>query len=296
MINKLKYTLLFLICFTMIGGISVSAQADKVLVNGSRSLTQSDVDDLIEFYEWAFEVKFNEKQRASFQQNTIAEFRGDPKTSRATIDDIISTFPRIIAAEEDLQQKTRESFVAEFMKTARSQTDENSQMLVAIYDSKHNGSNDSHGVGSGVAQRDDDRTERVGNVSVLAGKWVWGRSGSITTTQAGAYLGGNGSRHEYTFAANGAVEYSGIMNVMTGGCNMQIFRSTKGRATLSGSTLTIKWGPASFSRDDSCSPSKNYKKTTAAETEVFQVKIKTDSGQKQLCLTSAEETCYSETK
>jgi len=31
------------------------------------------------------------------------------------------------------------------------------------------------------------------------------------------------------------------MNMMTGGCRMQIFRSAKGRASLNGNTLTIKW-------------------------------------------------------
>ena len=77
---------------------------------------------------------------------------------------------------------------------------------------------------------------------------------------------------------------------------MQIFRSAKGRASLNGNTLTIKWGSASFSPDDFCSPSKNYKKTMPAETESFQVKLKTDYGQKQLCLTGKDEMCFSATK
>jgi hypothetical protein len=45
-------------------------------------------------------------------------------------------------------------------------------------------------------------------------------------------LGSNGSRHTYQFRRNGAVEYTGIMNVMTGGCNMQVFKTMKGRANL----------------------------------------------------------------
>lgn len=300
MINKLRYIFLLAVCVSVIGIFPVSAQTDgdRVLVSGSRSLTQADVDDVIEFYEWAFEIKFNEKQRESFQQNTITEFRGDPKASRATIDDISSTLPKILAADEDVQRGTRKAFIEQFMADARKQTDENSRMLVAMYDEKQSGAafvnadDHSHGTGSGH----DEQMSNVGSLSALAGKWVWGRSGSITTTLAGAHLGGNGSRHTYTFAANGAVEYTGIMNVMTGGCNMQIYRATKGKATLSGSTLTIKWGPASFSREDSCSPSKNYRKTMPAETEVFQVKLKTDLGQKQLCMTGADEMCYSATK
>jgi hypothetical protein len=77
---------------------------------------------------------------------------------------------------------------------------------------------------------------------------------------------------------------------------MQIFKTAKGRARLNGDTLTINWSPASFSRDDSCSPSQNYKKTLPAETETFQVSLKNSYGQKQLCLTGKDETCYSQTK
>jgi hypothetical protein len=83
------------------------------------------------------------------------------------------------------------------------------------------------------------------------------------------------------------------MNVMTGGCRLQAFTLKKGRASLSGDTLTIKWAPASFSRDDTCSPSKNYKKTLPAETETLTVKFKNSYGQKQLCLTGKDETCLS---
>ena len=133
----------------------------------------------------------------------------------------------------------------------------------------------------------------VGNLSAIVGTWVSGNTGSMTTTTSGAYLGGNASRHTYQFGASGAVEYTGIMNVMTGGCRMQIFKSAKGRASLSGDTLTINWSPASFSRDDSCSPSKNYKKTLPAETETFKINFETYYDDKQLCLTSSDKTCFS---
>jgi hypothetical protein len=106
-------------------------------------------------------------------------------------------------------------------------------------------------------------------------------------------MGSNGSRFTYQFSANGAVEFTGIMNVMTAGCKLEAFTLKRGKARLNGNTLTINWQPASFSRDDSCSPSKNYKKTLPAETETFQVKLKDSYGQRQLCLTGKDETCFS---
>lgn len=136
----------------------------------------------------------------------------------------------------------------------------------------------------------------VGNFSSIVGEWISGSSGSMTTTTSGVYLGGSGSRFTYKFYANGTVEHTGIMNSMTGGCRMQIFRSAKGRAVLNGNTLTINWSPASFSRDDSCSPSKNYKKTLPAETETFQVNFETYFNDKQLCLTGTDKMCFSLTE
>ena len=140
------------------------------------------------------------------------------------------------------------------------------------------------------------KSVKVGSLSAISGEWVSGSSGSMTTTTSGVYLGGSGSRFTYKFYANGTVEHTGIMNSMTGGCRMQIFRSVKGKATLSGDTLTINWQPASFSREDSCSSSQNYKKTLPAETETFKVSFETYFNDKQLCLTSTDKMCFSPTK
>jgi hypothetical protein len=278
--------------------VNISAQAnDKVLVSaGGKTLRQSDVSRLIEFYEWAFETEFSAEQRAQFAENTAVEFRANPSESRATTDSLLDSFAKILAASSDRRQQTRQKFLEAFLPEARRSREENAQLLVGIYDAARGETN------ANVASYDSNNTDSndsmpgAGNVSALAGKWVWGRSGSTTYTTGGAYMGGNGSRFTYQFGANGAVEYTGIMNVMTAGCNLQVFKSMKGRATLSGDTLTIDWSPAAFSRADSCSPSKDYKKTLPAETETFQVKFKTDYGQRQLCLTSKEETCFSPEK
>lgn len=303
MINKLKYLLLVL-CVGLIGGtINISAQSnDSVLVSAKgKTLKQSDVDKLIQFYEWAFQAEFNSTQKADFKEHTEKEFRSNPTESRKTIDDIVTTLPKILAADEDVQKDTRQKFLEAFLPEARKGTDANSQMLVSIYEtangrtttsSASNTQNNSDQYGSYETVK----TANLGNFSSIVGKWVSGSSGSMTTTTSGVYLGGNASRHTYQFSGNGMVEYTGIMNIMTGGCRMQIFKTAKGKATLSGNTLTINWGPASFSRDDSCSPSKNYKKTLPAETEVFQANFETYYDDKQLCLTSSDKTCFSRDK
>ncbi|MET0753178.1 MAG: hypothetical protein ABWZ66_07385 [Pyrinomonadaceae bacterium] len=300
--NKIKYLFIAFLCAALIGGAGVlnaPAQNDKVLVSASgKTLKQSDVNTLIEFYEWAFQASFTSKQRADYQKYTESEFRADPKESCKTIDDIVTTFPKIIAASEDLQAATRKNFLDAFLPEARKMGDANSQMLLAIYENANGATNETVTSNQEKETQSDDSYEtvkkvNVGNFSAIVGKWVSGSSGSMTTTTSGVYLGGNGSRHTYQFGANGAVEYTGIMNVMTGGCRMQIFKSARGKAVLNGNTLTINWQPASFSRDDSCSPSKNYKKTLPAETETFQINFETYFDDKQLCLTGSDKMCMS---
>lgn len=296
MINKLKFLFLLILCAGLFGNFTtVSAQnGSKVLVSSAgKTLKQSDVNSLIAFYEWAFQAEFNSTQKADFQEYTISDFRANPGESRKTIDDIVNTLPKILASDEELQQATRKNFLEVFLPEAQKNNDENSQMLLSIYEAANGALPNTAENEAENSNNDKDTSTTAANLSALSGKWVWGRSGSMTTTTSGVYLGGSGSRHTYHFLANGTVEYTGIMNMMTGGCRMQIFRNAKGKASLSGNTLTINWSPADFSRDDSCSPSKNYKKKMPAETEIFQVKLKTDSGQKQLCLIGKDETCYS---
>ena len=305
MINTIKSLFLLVLCAGVIccgGGIAnLQAQnkSDVLQAAGGKSLRQSDINQLIEFYEWAFETKFTREQRAEFGSIKEIEFRNNPAEAKKGNDSIIGFLSKIRTHDDSRQEEIRKVFVAEFVPNLRKAGgDAEAQFLVDIYaaaaaqGNAETGAKDAEGSADGVAAASGNGT----GLSGLIGKWVWGRSGSTTYATGGAMLGSNGSRHTYQFSATGAVEYTGIMNVMTGGCRMQVFKSSKGRAKVTGNTLTIDWSPATFTRDDSCSPSKNYTKTLPAETETFQIKFKSDYGQKQLCLTSKDETCFSPEK
>lgn len=305
MINKLKYIFLLVLCGAIFGAatLNISAQpSEKVLISAKgKTLKQSDVDSLIKFYEWAFQAEFSSAQRRDFQGYTEQEFRAEPAQSRATIDDIVKTLPQILAASEDVQAETRKTFLNIFLPEAQKNTDANSQMLLSIYETANGELPKNTASNEQTEKTEEDRfgtyetvkKVAVGNFSSIVGKWVSGNSGSMTTTTSGVYLGGSGSRFTYQFYADGTVDFTGIMNMMTGACRMQIFKTAKGKATLNGDTLRIRWSPASFSRDDSCSPSKNYKKTLPAETETMKINFETYYDDKQLCLTTTDRMCYS---
>lgn len=309
--NKLKYLFLMVMCAGLISGawMNVSAQmSGQTLVSaGGKSLRQSDVDKLIQFYEWAFQGEFDPRDCEEFQRHTEKEFRANPAESRKTIDDLIKALSQIRALSEDAQAEARKNFLAAFLPEAQKSTDPNARLLLSVYENANGtlpGNNAASNDANSIDYSDDNSNDsnssyetvkksRVGNFSSMTGKWVSGNTGSMTTTTSGVYLGGNASRHTYQFSANGAVEYTGIMNMMAGGCRTQIFRTMKGKASLSGETLTINWSPASYSYENSCSASKNYKKTLPAETETMKVYFESYFNSRQLCLMNPERLCMS---
>lgn len=293
--NTKILSLIFVLC-AVFGGSSYStfAQGDHVLVPGKQALRQSDVDKLIEFYEWAFAVKFTPRQREQMRESVEGEFRTDAAQARAGIDDMLASFAKVKALSPEEQEAKRARFTPAFVENLRKAAgDPTSELLVSIYDDAQNGGQSNEGTSASTDSGNESSAASAGDLSDLVGGWVWARSGSSTYSTGGALMGSNGSRFTYKFLANGSVEYTGIMNVMTAGCRMQIFTLKKGRASLNDGTLTINWAPADFSRDDSCSPSKNYKKKLPAETETFRVRFQESYGQKQLCMTGKEETCFS---
>lgn len=297
MTSKYSRLLMLALCLCLTcGPTMVSAQTGgaKVLVAGATQLRQSDVDAMVEFYEWAIDVKFTGAQRAKFQSITEDDFRQDPATARKGVDDLLGMRAQVKAMNEGRRREVRENFVGEFVKGLRQHTDDAAtSLLLSIYDASRGGRVNEPEVAAGGAGDEDGGA--VGNVSALAGKWVWSRTGGTTWNQNGTYAGGNGSRFTYQFTAGGAVEYTGIMNVMMGGCSQQVFLSKKGRARLSGDTLTINWSAATSTRDFSCDRANNYTKTLPAETETIKVSFKSNStGQRQLCTVSGgSETCFS---
>jgi hypothetical protein len=140
----------------------------------------------------------------------------------------------------------------------------------------------------------DGAADTVADVSALAGKWVWGSIGGTVWSHTGSYADGNGSRFTYQFSPGGVVEYTGIINATMGNCSRMVLQSKKGRARLSGDTLTIKWARGISRQDLFCERASDSTKTTPAETETLKVAFKTSStGQRQLCTVSKSgEACF----
>lgn len=273
MINKIKYLFLLAICATVFGSaIKVSAQS------------QTDTNKLINYYEWLFETQFTGEQRSQYSEIKAEDYRADGANEKKGIDSLMANFAKIKSKDENEQARIRGNVVGNFVKSLEDAGSDNQEavFLLGVY-------NDAQKQAAREAE-----ASGAGDISAYVGKWVWAHSGSSTISTGGAYMGSNGSRFTYQFSADGTVEFTGIMNVMNGGCSQQIFRSIRGKASVSGNNLTISWQPEKFTRDFSCDTANNYTKTMPAKIEKYKVAFKTDLGQKQMCFVGAE--CFSPTK
>ncbi len=135
----------------------------------------------------------------------------------------------------------------------------------------------------------------AGGVSALTGKWVEGQLGQTVWTYTGSYANGNGSRVTYQFSPDGTVQYASITDASTAECRHLTYVVKKGRASLDGDTLTIKWGRGLLTREIFCGRANNSRETIRGETETLKVAFKNSSnGQsRQLCIgLKVAGTCY----
>ncbi len=140
----------------------------------------------------------------------------------------------------------------------------------------------------------DGAAESVGDVSALAGTWFQGSIGRSTWSYTGSYADPNGTNFIYQFSPDGVVKFTSLMQDMTASCNRKVVTTKKGRARLSGDTLTIQWGRSFIREDIFCQRANNSTRTSSGETETLKVRFKNSStGKRQLCIVSkAGETCY----
>jgi hypothetical protein len=140
----------------------------------------------------------------------------------------------------------------------------------------------------------DEAAEPVVDISALAGKWTYGSIGRTTWTYTGSYADPNGTRFTYQFSQDGVVVYTGLMQATTSAYSRLVVTTRKGRARLSGDTLTIQWGRGLIREDFISERTSTSTKTLRGETETLKVKFKNSpTGKKQLCTVSkGGETCF----
>lgn len=282
MMNKFKNFFLLTVCAAVLFGAAcgVSAQsagADKILAAGKQPLKQSEVNKIIEFYEWAFEARFTPDERRRFAELSAESYRQDPATARKDSDTLINALAAIRAKSASDQARVRESFNENFAKDLRAGTDELSRLLLAVYERGQNGGNNGETIKEVLPSEEDLRgtdedapASSSGGGSIpknLVGRWFrsGGAGGSRGYTGDTKYNSGNDVIFE--FRADGTMQFINDKNTLSiTQCRITEMMKIPGTYRANGGTLTMNLSAGTHVGTSSCERAGNFKKTVSPST------------------------------
>ena len=269
--NRLRYLPLLILCAAAFGVPGrVAAQSgngvDRVLVAGRQALRQSEVNRLIEFYEWAFGTRFSADERARYQAFAVEGFRQDAAASRKGADALLSEYAKILTRDEATQQNMRRSFNEDFGQQLRATNDEESRLLLGIYErglsggGRETSAEDAAdaGVGRGTS------TNSAGSPN-LVGKWVRSTGAGRGDDGTGKTTYSSGTNFTFEFFADGTMQFLVEKKVLSiTQCRVSEISRIPGRYTVSGDDLTMNLGEGTSVGTSSCEAKGNFKKTLSS--------------------------------
>lgn len=293
MYKKLIYPAIIVILLTF---QAVSAQSeDAIIVEGPPALKQSDIDKSLDVLEKILDLKFAPDERVSFRYYALDDWQAQDGRVIKAIQNLVRLHNQINRLNEAEQTQLREKTVADIEDAG---TSEVRRFLLETYNRAHGKNNDAQNISTSssenraVNNESEDRHVQVlkngGTIGDLVGKWERKTSG-MSSYSGGNYQGSSGNYESYAFFADGRAEYTTLIAAQNYGCRLEAFAQSKGRASSSGTALNIRLAAGTIRRDDSCSPSKNYTKPTAATNDTYEWRIEKDAyGNIQLTLKDAD--------
>lgn len=239
---------------------------DNVLVGGQPQLLGSDVDLMIEFYEWAFETPFSRSERERYQFLSIQYFRSNPKKASEETAILTKAFANVKTKSESVQKEFRDGFRDSFVKDMRSSSDDVSKLMLGIYRRGLEKTEPKYAatLTSGVSL----------SSSKLVGRWVK-REGSGSRDYTGKTLYNSGRDSIFEFLADGSMLFGSDKNVLTiTQCRVTEMIRSSGRYIVSGDTLTIDLAVGTSVGTSTCDTKGNFKKTLSPSQEKKQFVVK----------------------
>lgn len=292
-----------IITFCLVANLATTfAQSDRVLVSGNPVLRQSVVNKSLEVFEFFFDTTFSDPQRAEYQSCLENAWRDGERQTIKDVTAFAELQQGLSNADEATRGQTRDEYLPQLIKMLEDNSGVPTySFLLSLYRGTQSEKEMSGALNGKSVEKDikgNNRTQVLtngGSIKDLVGKWERKQSGQSYVGQNGVYKGSSGNYESYTFFADGRVEYTTLIAVQNYNCCLEAFAQNRGRASVDGSNLSVNLTGGSVRRDDSCSPSKNYKKALPASTTTFDWRIEKDEyGIVQLCLTqpNGESFCY----
>ncbi|MET0647308.1 MAG: hypothetical protein ABW208_11850 [Pyrinomonadaceae bacterium] len=276
------------LCAAILFGAACSAVAqngpDKFLAAGETPLRQSDINKLIEFYEWAFETRFTPDERKRFAEFSAEYYLQNPEAARKDSDALITAHAKVRVKDEAAQRRMREMFSEGFVKELRTADDGASRLLLGIYERGQNGGDgNSITVGEGLSSEEDVSdaetsapSGRGGNIPRgLVGKWLKSGGAGGSRSHTGKTLYNSGNDVIFEFRADGTMLFLNEKNTLSiTQCRITEMVRTPGTYSVSGDSLTMNLGAGMHAGTSSCERAGNFKKTLSASslTKKFVVK------------------------
>lgn len=284
-INKFRIFVIFsifnLCCAAVVmaqPSVSAKGQTEKVLVAGNPSLKQSDVDELIAFFEWLFETRFTDQQRTKFQALAIKEWKSGEQAVKG-MTEIIENNRKFQMMDTGRREKIRQTLTPEITASFKNEPSEVNTLLLEVYqNAEKNSAPDNKPGNSGNSG---------GNVSLadLAGTWSTSSvSGDRYKNLAtGELSDAGGNIIEYIISPNGKIKYTGYMSTTLYACTTKLFVTKTGKISISGSNITFDYTSGERDYNSSCNSSLNGVKAIPPTKKTYPFTIERDEYGLKLC-------------
>jgi hypothetical protein len=270
MINNLRIFFCVILCTVIFAGVNqMSAQTgvDRVLVAGKQPLRQSKIDKVIEFYEWAFETDFSANERARFQATLIEAFRQDAATSHQNADILVNALAKIRTNDEAAQNKMRASFNEDFVKDLRAANDEESALLLGIYERGQQKNDATNVFESPEPPQPTKSSNRTIGSNKVVGKWMRSEGAGRGDDGTGKTIYSSGLNTTFEFFADGTMQFTIDKKVLSiTQCRISELTKIPGTYSFDGDQLKMNLGTGTSVGTSSCEKAGNFKKKLSPST------------------------------
>lgn len=265
-----------LILTAILLSISINAQSanETILVSGNPPLTQTMIDQLVDFFEFALNGKFTDAQRAEFQKQRINEWRNGTAENKQTILSLLEMRSGLLKLNNEQLRESQAKLQNYFVETfSKAPNDETAKLMLEVYE-------------NGKAQKNNNIADGVVETANLFGTWQAGTvSGVNFVNQAtGSTTNGGGTQILYTFHPNGTYEFAALTSQTMYNCHTEFMTYKTGVVSINGGVLTFIPKTAKFTSKDSCVTKNNYQKPAGLERETYNWSIQRDEYGPKLCL------------
>lgn len=272
MIHKIKNILLAVLCVAAIGAAcGVSAQN-----GGNRQpVKQTEINQLIEFYEWAFETQFTNNERELYQSYVLEGFRQNAAEARKGVDILIKFLAKVRASDETKQAEMRRMFNEGFVADLRAANDEESKLMLAIYERGQSGANDFEKNEEDFSGAPKSTTNGGANFSKLVGAWFRSDGTGGATDGTGKTRYNSGTDMTFEFFADGKMRVTIKKETLSiTQCKITETTDLPGTYSIGGNKLMMNLGMGTSIGTNSCDRAGNFKKSLSPSTitQTFVVK------------------------